>query len=240
MSSTRYAAEDDPEFHQEGFASSKAYSYGLNALMVAKRASLLRKSEDRELIWFLQEISHRLDLQKHRTANYAPIWPWETNDCEAGGLERAMVDLEQIYGRKAISYEVDASSIDPSFQKETRHYWVNDLALIALDPKVATGGLGGQLVDYLRAYKKRFESVGFSNFTSTAVSNSIHRVLNYALSQRCMVLIEGDSRIGKSFSVQSWAHKNLGKARYVQLQASNDEMSFYSCIAHAQGFASSG
>jgi hypothetical protein len=57
MSSTRIA--DDPTiFHQERYASSPEFERGLNAKMVAKRCALLNP-RDRELIWFIQYLSHK-------------------------------------------------------------------------------------------------------------------------------------------------------------------------------------
>ena len=58
MSSTR-RAKDDSVFHQGRFASSPEFERGLLANLIAKRCALLDDPADRELIWFIQYLSHR-------------------------------------------------------------------------------------------------------------------------------------------------------------------------------------
>lgn len=56
MSSTRHASTESPP-RQERYCSSPAYGRGLMANLVAQRCSVLKSSEDRELIWFVQMLS---------------------------------------------------------------------------------------------------------------------------------------------------------------------------------------
>lgn len=58
MSSTR-KAKDDSVFHQSRFASSPEIARGLQAYLVALRCTALDSAADRELVWFLQYLSHR-------------------------------------------------------------------------------------------------------------------------------------------------------------------------------------
>ena len=58
MSSTRHA-EDDSTFRQERYASSPEFERGLIATGVAKRCELIDAPADRELIWFVQYLSHQ-------------------------------------------------------------------------------------------------------------------------------------------------------------------------------------
>jgi hypothetical protein len=58
MSNTRRTT-DAGKFRQERFASSQEFDRGLMANLVAKRAALLDSSDERELIWFLQYLSHQ-------------------------------------------------------------------------------------------------------------------------------------------------------------------------------------
>ncbi|MGA2244323.1 MAG: ATP-binding protein [Verrucomicrobiota bacterium] len=58
MSSTR-KAKDDSKFHQARYASSPEFERGLLANLVAKRCALIDAAADRELIWFLQHLSHQ-------------------------------------------------------------------------------------------------------------------------------------------------------------------------------------
>ncbi len=58
MSSTRRKAEDDETLHQQKYASSSPFSPPLLCNLVARRAKSIRKSEDRALVYYLQQRSH--------------------------------------------------------------------------------------------------------------------------------------------------------------------------------------
>jgi len=56
MSSTRLAK--DGAFHQSRFASSPEFHHGLSANLVAARTSKIESAANRELVWFIQFLSH--------------------------------------------------------------------------------------------------------------------------------------------------------------------------------------
>ncbi|MFO1487837.1 MAG: ATP-binding protein [Verrucomicrobiota bacterium] len=58
MSNTRHAKPGNP-LRQERYASSEEFQRGLNGYLVSRRGALLDKPEDRELIYWLQWLSHR-------------------------------------------------------------------------------------------------------------------------------------------------------------------------------------
>ncbi len=58
MSSTRRQTEPGP-LRQERFASSQEFKRGLLANLVAKRCGILERAADRDLVWFLQFVSHQ-------------------------------------------------------------------------------------------------------------------------------------------------------------------------------------
>src|SRR5471032_2428830 len=68
MSSTRRASENSP-FRQEKYASSVEFELGLNAVLVAKRCSILTDPKEIELVWFLQYLSH----QRGSLTNFAKV-----------------------------------------------------------------------------------------------------------------------------------------------------------------------
>lgn len=74
MSSTRRANEGSP-FRQERFASAPEFERGLMANLVAKRCSLLDRPEDRQLIWFLQLLSHQERGIKQLAADLIAKYP---------------------------------------------------------------------------------------------------------------------------------------------------------------------
>lgn len=89
MSSTRHASEGS-RFRQERYASSQEYERGLMANLVAKRCSVLERAEDRDLIWFLQLISHRPGGVKKLAADLIRLHP-----------ERVATKSMRKYGMKA-------------------------------------------------------------------------------------------------------------------------------------------
>lgn len=74
MSNTRHASENGT-FRQERFASSLQLERGLMANLVAKRCSVLEQPEDKELIWFLQLLSHQPGGMKKVAADLLARYP---------------------------------------------------------------------------------------------------------------------------------------------------------------------
>ena len=69
----------------------------------------------------------------------------------------------------------------------------------------------------------------------TSLGERVHEALDYTSQTGSMTLIEGPARFGKSHSVKDWCERHPGRARYVQLESSRDEMSFFRAIAKALG-----
>src|ERR1035441_10099802 len=69
----------------------------------------------------------------------------------------------------------------------------------------------------------------------TAVAKKVFDALDYALQERTMVRIEGDSRFGKSESVKAWAAMRPGLARVVTVPDSNSLAGLLRRIAEALG-----
>lgn len=69
----------------------------------------------------------------------------------------------------------------------------------------------------------------------TDVSRRIWDCLNYSLDQKCMVMIEGLSRLGKTFAAKTWCDARPGTVRYVQVPSEGDDLAFYREMARALG-----
>lgn len=89
MSNTRHANEGS-SFRQERFASSPEFERGLMANLVAKRCIVLERAEDRELIWFIQLLSHQPGGIKKLAADLTALFP-----------ERIATDAMRKFGMKA-------------------------------------------------------------------------------------------------------------------------------------------
>lgn len=71
----------------------------------------------------------------------------------------------------------------------------------------------------------------------TEVSKKVFDALDYALQERAMVRIEGDSRFGKTESVRAWADMRPGLARVVNVPCSNSVADLLRNVAQALGIA---
>jgi len=59
---------------------------------------------------------------------------------------------------------------------------------------------------------------------TTSLGFKVSEALDYALSARCLVVIDGLERMGKTVSAKTWCEMNPGRARYVQVPSSNDDI----------------
>jgi hypothetical protein len=69
----------------------------------------------------------------------------------------------------------------------------------------------------------------------TAVAKKVFDALDYALQERVMVRIEGDSRFGKSESVKAWVAMRPGLARLVTVPSSDSVAGLLRRVAEALG-----
>jgi AAA domain len=219
MSNTRYADPGSP-LRQERFASSAEFDRGLLGNLVAKRCELLERPEDRNLIWWLQLLS------------------WKP-----GGLRKIAADLiarfpDRIRREEAEYTDSEAGQI------------AGMLTRLCLDPQchlAAEGHLSflnyaeslcfDKLTESLREFQTEWTNAQRAPVV-TELGVQVYETLDYALDSRCMVLIDGLARTGKSFAARKWCEFHAGQARYVQVPSSNDEVTFLRRIAEALGLAS--
>jgi len=90
------------------------------------------------------------------------------------------------------------------------------------------------LCDYQSAWleKKRAGQV------ITSIGRIVGDTLEYALQGSCLVLIDGLARTGKTFAAKNWVELNPGRARYVQVPSTGDDVAFFRAIAEAIGTSS--
>jgi hypothetical protein len=124
-----------------------------------------------------------------------------------------------------------ASEIAPEFLTgDAREKW---LATLCLDPatnselEIVLPKLRQLMADYIQ---QRGEDVAV-----TAIGRLIYDALDYCFASRCLVLISGLPRLGKTWAAKKWVERNPGRARYCEVPASGDELSFYIALARALG-----
>src|SRR5262249_44674909 len=57
----------------------------------------------------------------------------------------------------------------------------------------------------------------------------------YTLQSRCLTLINGLARTGKTFAARAWCDLHPGRARFAQVPASTDDIGFFRSIARSLG-----
>jgi len=94
------------------------------------------------------------------------------------------------------------------------------------------------LVKSLRSYLEHQAGAIAQQTVVTEVGKKVCDSLDYCLQSGLMTVVEGASRTGKSFSAKSWCEQHPGRARYVQVPSTGDEIGFFRKISEAIGSAS--
>ena len=93
------------------------------------------------------------------------------------------------------------------------------------------------LFESLREYQTVFVEKARSGTVVTEIGAQIYDTLDYALESQCLVFIEGLARMGKTFAAKAWCRERPGRARYVQVPSTNDDVGFFRAIAKALGLS---
>lgn len=301
MSNTRRQSADGP-LRQERYASSPEFERGLAATLVAKRCTVLERAEDRELVWFIQLLSHQEGGLKRLAAELCARFPdriatpamqrlgakpgqmYNTRQVEqvraempegefdfplkgevdicstvfvpdapsdpvaryTGEWERereaALTRIEHGAAKHPANYE--ASRFVDRCQQAAAEHLERHLGELCLDPaaSLVDGSLWyfPNLISTLRQYKAEWIEQRRAAVVVTAIGQQVYDALEYAQATRRMVLIDGNARIGKTFAVKAWCEQNPGRARYVQVPSTNDELGFFRAIATALGMSCGG
>jgi AAA domain-containing protein len=94
------------------------------------------------------------------------------------------------------------------------------------------------LIGTLAEFQDLQASAARASLAETEISRQVFETLDYALDGNCLVLSDGTARTGKTHAAKAWCQLRPGRARYVQVPASNDDISFFRAIAKALGVSS--
>lgn len=305
MSSTRRAEAGAP-LRQERFASAPELERGLMGNLVAKRCSVLDDAKERELIWFLQLLSHQpggpekvaadllakfperlgtpsmmkfgtkpaaiYNAQQVRTVrDELPVEPWEMlereweSDIHFGIHKREHLQFrkkwecqfplrgEGLYAKADTTRETIRTAQAQS-ERLPDKYPASVFVEVAREAATELGGLlerfcldpaltfakcapwyFPQIAETLREYQAAWIEDRRRRVVVTELGRLVYDALDYALEARCLVLIDGQARMGKTFSVKAWCDLHPGRARYVQVPSTNDDFGFYRAIAASLG-----
>jgi len=121
--------------------------------------------------------------------------------------------------------------------KEAANKLAHFLEKLCLDPALEFKGpwYFTDLIKCIREWKSVRSAEAKAQTVTTEIGALINEELDYALESKCMVLIDGLARIGKTFAAKNWCDQREGRARYVQVPSRNDETGFFRAIAKALG-----
>ncbi|MGA2028550.1 MAG: ATP-binding protein [Verrucomicrobiota bacterium] len=321
MSSTR-TAKDNSVFHQARYASSPEFERGLIANLVAKRCALLDDKADRELIWFIQYLSHQAgglaavadDLIKNFSHRLGPpamvkigklvgktyttdevlkIRPEIPRELRGkyplrGEIDREILRRHNDYqllaerARMALQYDGCENSNDVRYcerqiqkaedaaaektrnaelaKKHPTSYPVatfHDLCRLTAENGDGTNSCSlekmlcrlcldpacdlqvgpwyfSDLLNVLREYHRQWIQEK-SKSVVTTLGKKVCDALDYTLHSRSLSLLEGNPRLGKSFSARVWCEQHPGKARFIEVPPGNDDATFLRALARGLG-----
>jgi hypothetical protein len=95
------------------------------------------------------------------------------------------------------------------------------------------------LLGAMLAYMDRWEKKTLSDMVITEVGSKVLEALNYSEDQKCLALVEGFARTGKTFIAKAWCAARPGRRRIVSLSEASSEKEFFREIAKAVGAAAS-
>jgi hypothetical protein len=247
MSNTRHAEDDS--FHQERFCSE--FCRGLLANIVAKKCDLVSSREDRQLIWSLQLLSHSEGGLEDLATRLVEVRRDEIVRQKSPAVE----SREALHEQAVIAARLRSLSgehREPPAPLPAHNPIVNldaaKRALPALLGRLCTDPATSEeewrpwflpsMRGALTAYIQQRSEARRRGLVTTEVGRQVNEELDYALHSRCMVLVEGPSRIGKSYAAKAWCEARPGVARYVQCPSTSDSIGFFRRIADAIGSAS--
>lgn len=280
---------------QARYASSPEFERGLIANLVAQRCRVLEQSDDRQLIWFIQLLSHaagglkavaaellekyasRIGTASMRRFGKRPGQHYSVEQVRAiraelplsereafllGGEEMDSDVMSKVLGERGermvaqqalarmagcspkvdtwpTSYPVEAFASLCRVQAERLE---EELKKLCLDPAIliepGAPWWFSELIPCLREYCAARIAERRSQTVVTELGQQIYDELDYALETKCLVLIEGLARMGKTYAAKAWCAQRPGRARYVQVPSTNDEVGFFRAIAKALGISS--
>jgi hypothetical protein len=126
----------------------------------------------------------------------------------------------------------------PSF---TEQALTDFLVELCINPKVGssneTASDFDRAINALRDFQNAYEAKVQSDFVLTTIGREIFETLDHALAIGKMVVIEGESGIGKTTAVEAWCTAHQGRARFISLSGITHKTGLFRKLAGAIGLA---
>jgi len=113
------------------------------------------------------------------------------------------------------------------------------LVELCINPKVEfsneTASGFDRVIDALRDFQDDYEAKVQSDFVLTTIGREIFETLDHALAIGRMVVIEGESGIGKTTAVEAWITAHQGRTRFISLSGITHKTGFFRKLAGVIG-----
>src|SRR5216684_1769015 len=94
-----------------------------------------------------------------------------------------------------------------------------------------------RVIDALRDFQDGYEAKVQSDFVLTTIGKEIFETLDHAVAIGKMVVVEGESGIGKTTAAAAWCAAHQGRARFISLSGITHKTGFFRKLAGAIGLA---
>ena len=248
MSNTRHAPPGT-SLRQNSFASSPDIERGLLGNLVALKCATLKRAEDRELIRWLQHMSHadgglaalaaqvleRQSITSPQRKRAARKFSRSVDE-SLGRLHPAnigVINQKVLDDRQRMESEADMQAV--------RNNLPDMIAELCLNPSIPVADGWPQalpnLPAILRGLKAEHTERAVSAFTDTELSRTVWSEILDTHEMGGATLLHGGSGNGQSFAAKGCCAAHPGRARYALLPATNDATGFWRTLAESVGSA---
>ena len=229
---------------------------GVPAVQVSFRAAALLHAAKRDFIWWLQSLSlkeggfnrvarelvemfpKRMSLSDQRRAfvphqrdrssiGFGGSWRWRREL----SIEQFLIELctcpKLSFSLPGIDSAADELEMEMAIE--------NNPELTSIDFERAELVYFHDIIGALVEYRARHEKQIREGFHLTAIGKQIWETLDYALTSRSMVLLDGLEGRGKTEAVKAWCELRQGQARFVSLKGVTNKTTVFREIAFALG-----
>jgi hypothetical protein len=164
---------------------------------------------------------------------------WEEMEGSEFQLDRAAQSARLQKEANAYPAEYPAAMFKEACDKAAAENLEDCLAELCLNPGVTLEQTKPwyfpELIATLYEWEKEHRQEIQNSTVWTTIGKSIEETVAYGWQTKCLVVIEGILRTGKSFAAEKLCRMYPGRYRYVQVPPTADELTFFRAIAEAVG-----
>lgn len=155
--------------------------------------------------------------------------------------ERSLLFFLQALSLKAGGLRFVARALQERLPSFSEGALTDFLVELCINPKVElsneTTSDFDRVINALRDFQDGYEAKVQSDFVLTTIGREIFETLDHALGIGKMVVVEGESGVGKTTAAEAWCTAHQGRACFVSLSGITHKTGFFRKLAGAIGLA---